>query len=285
MALKVSTGLVNAMAGHETDLVSNGDFTTNTTGWSATNANLTVESGGQDGNALRVASSGANIGKAYQDIDTVVGHVYKLSLYFKKGTSDNGKFMIGTTGDEDAIYDSGNLSDAAWTQYTVYFEATATTTRITMQSTDPTDTEYSDFDEIEMADKSASLRDIFEGNCLIDIYTGAQPSDADDAPTGTLLVTISDNSGGDGLHFNEASAGVLTLLTGQTNTGVSGNSGVAGWFRIRESADAGGSSTSAKRIDGAVATSGAELNISSTSITSGATQTISSLSLTLPKAA
>ena len=285
MSLKLSTGLVNALAGHETTLVSNGTFDSTTTGWTAVTATLTSSGSGQAGNCLRVASNSAALGKAYQDITTVVGHIYKLTLYFKKGTSDTGKFMIGITTDEDSIYDSGDLSDASWTQKETYFKATATTTRITLQTTDATDTEYSEFDTVILADKSASVRDIFEANCLIDIYTGSQPTGADDAPTGTKLVTISVNSGGTGLLFNDAAAGVLTLLTGQINTGVSVASGTAGWFRIRELADGGGSSTTDKRIDGAVATSGAELNISSTTITSGATQTISSLSLTLPKAA
>ena len=133
------------------DLVQNGDFTVDTDpppGWTASGSTLTTDAGGQVGNMMTVASNGNNLGKAYQDLTTVVGKIYKLELYFKKGTADDGKYMIGTTGDEDAIYDSGALSDAAWAAKSHAFEATATTTRITMQTTDATDTETSLFDEI-----------------------------------------------------------------------------------------------------------------------------------------
>lgn len=286
MALKRSTGLVNAMAGHETTLVSNGKFTSDTTGWTAVDASLASAANGQDGNCLEITESGgANPGKAYQDITTLVGHIYKLEFYFKKGTSDYGKVMIGTMGDEDAIHDTGNLSDASWTKYTVLFIATATTTRITLESVDATAGEISYFDEVALYDKAGSLRDVFEGNAVIEIRSGSQPSSADAAPTGTLLVTISDNATGNGLHFNDAVAGVLALLTGQINTGVAVADGTAGWFRIKNLGDSGASSTTDPRVDGAVATSGAELNISSTTIANGATQTISSLSLQVKMAA
>ncbi len=54
--------------------------------------------------------------------------------------------MIGTTGDEDSLYDSGNLTDAGWALKTIYFKATATTTRITFQTNDATGGETSLFD-------------------------------------------------------------------------------------------------------------------------------------------
>ncbi|GAG13975.1 unnamed protein product, partial [marine sediment metagenome] len=130
-------------------LVKNGAFVATINDWTAITANLTNVGGGvAGGNCMQVASSGAAKGRAYQDITTVVGISYKLSLYFKKGTSADGKFMIGIVADEDSIYDSGALSDAAWTAYTHTFVATHTTTRITMQTTDPTATENSLFDEI-----------------------------------------------------------------------------------------------------------------------------------------
>ena len=135
------------------DLVQNGDFSVDTDpppGWTAVTSTLTTDAGGQVGNMMTVASSGAALGKAYQDITTVIGKIYKLSLYFKKGTSDSGKFMIGITTDEDSIYDSGALTDAAWTAKSHTFEATATTTRITMQTTDATITETSLFDEVSL---------------------------------------------------------------------------------------------------------------------------------------
>ena len=60
--------------------------------------------------------------------------------------------------------------------------------------------------------------------------------------------------------------------------------GTAGWFRIKASAvDADGASTTAVRLDGSIAVSGADMNLSNTSIAIGAPTTIDSLTVTMPK--
>jgi hypothetical protein len=284
MALRLSTGLRNKQCGINTTKITNGSFTSDTTGWTATDATLTSEAGGQSGNCLQIAETGgANPGKAYQDITTKIGHLYYIELYFKKGTSDSGKFMIGTTGDEDAIYDSGALTDAAWAIKKMWFLATETTTRITLQSTDATAAETSLFDEVKVVSMSRSIQDIFKDG-FIKIYTGAQPTSADDAPTGTLLVTIYSDGAVAGLEFDDAVAGVLSKKGTETWSGTAGATGTAGWFRLQTQGDGGGSSTTDERIDGACGTSGAQLNMSSTTITSGAVQSISTFQLTLPAA-
>jgi hypothetical protein len=119
--------------------------------------------------------------------------------------------------------------------------------------------------------------------CIIDIYTGAQPAAADNAPAGTLLCSIFSDGVSAGLHWDDASAGVLPKKASETWSGTAVQTGTAGWFRIRTAADAGGSSTTLPRIDGACATSGAQLNMSSTSIVSGAVQTISGFTITFPE--
>lgn len=120
----------------------------------------------------------------------------------------------------------------------------------------------------------------------IRIFSGAGPSGADDTQTGTLLVTINTVTGsGFDLKFQDtATAGVLSK---QTNTwdGVAVATGTAGYFRYCAStSDAGGTSTTEIRIQGSVSTSGAELNMSSTSITSAATTTIDTFDITMPAA-
>lgn len=90
-----------------------------------------------------------------------------------------------------------------------------------------------------------------------------------------------------GLQWGDATAGVLSKLSGQTWSGTAVASGTAGWFRIEAAvSDAGGTDSSEAifRIDGAVGTSGAELNMASTTITSGISYTIDSFALTLPTA-
>ena len=80
-----------------------------------------------------------------------------------------------------------------------------------------------------------------------------------------------------------ASVGALSKET-TAWSGVAVATGTAGWFRYKaDSADTDGSSTTFKRMDGAIATSGAELNLSSTSITSGATISVSTATFTVSK--
>jgi hypothetical protein len=96
-------------------------------------------------------------------------------------------------------------------------------------------------------------------------------------------VTIDSNVGdGTGVTFDDAAAGVLTKAALETWSGVCGADGTAGWARLQTESDGAASSTTDERIDMAVATSGAQLNFSSTSFASGATQTITSFSITLP---
>lgn len=105
----------------------------------------------------------------------------------------------------------------------------------------------------------------------------------------TITKTDTDMSGGtssaNGLKFGEAAAAVLAKLTSQTWSGVAGAAGVAGWFRFVGSvADSGAldSSELQLRMDGAIATSGAQINMSSTTVANGSTQTVSSFAITLP---
>lgn len=88
-----------------------------------------------------------------------------------------------------------------------------------------------------------------------------------------------------GLTWGDASAGALVKNPLETWSGVAAATGTAGWFRILGSVNDPGTADSSElyiRLDGSVATSGADLNLSSTAITSGATETLSAASFTLP---
>lgn len=109
--------------------------------------------------------------------------------------------------------------------------------------------------------------------------------------TGDMGGTYAAMSGGvtpvNGLTLASSAAGVISKTASEVWTGVAAATGTAGWMRFVGSvADAGGLDTteSVLRVDGSVAVSGAQLNLSSTSMTSGATQTISSFSITMPAA-
>lgn len=120
---------------------------------------------------------------------------------------------------------------------------------------------------------------------FINIYSGAQPLLADTGATGTLLGTVSVNAGGTGLTFDAAVAGVISKAAAETWKFTGAAAGTAGWFRYWP---AGGTpaSTSATeaRIDGSIAASGADMNLSNISITVGAPNTIDVFSFTLPAA-
>jgi hypothetical protein len=133
-----------------------------------------------------------------------------------------------------------------------------------------------------------SFCDLFR-NCVIKIFTGTQPSDADQGETGTELVKITLNSGAfvasspaNGINFGEVASGVLHKEAGEVWSGVATNDGTAGWFRIYDNNMTTGSSTTAVRMDGAISTTGQQFNMSNTTVTTGGTTTVDSVALTLP---
>lgn len=130
---------------------------------------------------------------------------------------------------------------------------------------------------------SGSLKSALDGG-RIDIYAGSPPASADDAVGGaTLLCSITLNSTATGIDMDTAaSAGVLSKAPGQVWSGVNVASGTATWYRHVGPGDDGLSSTTAPRLQGDVALSGSDLNISNVSLTAGATQTIDFYSVALP---
>lgn len=135
-----------------------------------------------------------------------------------------------------------------------------------------------------------SISDLFR-NCVIDIYSGSQPADADTAESGTKLARITLSSGAfvagaaaNGLNFDDADEGVLAKSTSETWSGEGLANGTAGWFRMYDNDAVTGASTTEIRLDGSIATSGAQLNMTNTAITDGGTTTIDSVALTFPAA-
>lgn len=121
---------------------------------------------------------------------------------------------------------------------------------------------------------------------VLRIYSGSAPADADAATTGTLLSEITVSGGGTGLSLGpSAAAGVITKAA-ETWSDTSNNAtGTAGYFRfVVLASDTGVLSTTERRIQGSVGTSGADLNLSSVSLTSGNPQTIDFFSVALPTA-
>lgn len=98
--------------------------------------------------------------------------------------------------------------------------------------------------------------------CLIKLYQGTQPANANTAiSTQTLLVTLTVSGA-----FGTDSNGTLTL--GSVTNGTAVASGTADFFRIVKS------DGTTVVMDGSVGTSGADLNLNTTTISSGQTVSI-----------
>lgn len=109
------------------------------------------------------------------------------------------------------------------------------------------------------------------GAATIKIYTGAQPADADDAASGTLLATITMSDPA----FGAAAAGVATADNTPALSVAAAATGTAGWFRAADSTDV-------NRIDGDVGQGSGTLNLDNTSIVSGQTVTVTGWTVTVP---
>jgi hypothetical protein len=120
---------------------------------------------------------------------------------------------------------------------------------------------------------------------FIKIYSGTVPSSADDAIAGgnTLLCTISSNGTGTGINFDtSAASGIIAKASGETWKGTNAASGTATFYRHVSASDTGALSTTERRLQGAIATAGSDMNFSSVALTSGAEQKIDYYVVTLP---
>jgi len=125
-------------------------------------------------------------------------------------------------------------------------------------------------------------------NGIIEIRTGSQPVYADDAATGTLLGTFTLASGAftpgsptNGLTFATAADGAVSKSGVWSMNGIA--AGTAGWFRLKGNAlDNDLLSTTLPRLDGSIAVSGADMNLSNISIAIGAPTTCDGFVWTQP---
>jgi hypothetical protein len=93
------------------------------------------------------------------------------------------------------------------------------------------------------------------------------------------------NGGGTGITFDSAAAGVIAKAVAETWRFTGLADGTAGWFRLYQAADTiTNSSTSVARVDGAIGTSGADLNLSNLAIVTGQVNTVDTFTITMPAA-
>jgi hypothetical protein len=129
----VASNLATNTPVYGSELVLNGDFTTDTTNWTASGSTLASVAGGVSGNCLQVTNSGAAAGFGYQSFTTVIGQYYKATISGKNGTgASGGTVKIGTAAGGTQNSSKDINSAGSFTTVDIYFRATATTTFVSL---------------------------------------------------------------------------------------------------------------------------------------------------------
>jgi len=114
------------------ELVTNGTFDTDTTGWTAgNNATLAIDTA-----RLKITSDSGGNGYAYQGIATKIGSQYRVSFDYTTGTGALALIWIGTSAGLGDVLQRGDFSTSG--NYTVPFTATSTTSYIRIGANVPT---------------------------------------------------------------------------------------------------------------------------------------------------
>ncbi|MCX6724165.1 MAG: LamG domain-containing protein [Candidatus Staskawiczbacteria bacterium] len=211
------------------NLVTNGSFTSSTTGWTASSASLASVAGGQSGNALQITNTTANSGYAYQTFSGVAGQIYQISFGEKKGTGASGWISVGTLpGAYDIVGNQGSFGNTNWNLRTFTFKAPTTRSyylNLWVNTIVQNDTYL--FDEITVTApkiSTGSLQKGLVGWWKLDNITGARDKSAyGNNGTGAGGITIggaTDQHGqaGKATTFNGTSQYITTASSPVTST-------------------------------------------------------------------
>ena len=106
------------------ELVTNGGFDSNTTGWSTYQCTIASVAGGQSGNCLQITDAASSGGSTvYRAVTPQYGKRYRLSGYAKSGTSGNESYTVYVC-PRGGPYTPGisGTSSADWTYFSLEFE-------------------------------------------------------------------------------------------------------------------------------------------------------------------
>lgn len=121
---------------------------------------------------------------------------------------------------------------------------------------------------------------------FLQIYAGTAPASADDVVGGTLLATLTDDGGGNGLTFEMPVGAVLSKTAAQIwKTDGIVTTGTASYFRFVSATDTGAASTTEPRIQGLIGTVASDMNVSNTLFTAADPFTLNFFSVALPTSA
>lgn len=214
-------------------------------------------------------------------------------ISFEDGTGTGGRDRILSVGEDLSVFPKrSKITVSGSTSNDGSYEVLASATGYIEIAAASLTSEIAGDQVILAGATGGSISNLFQ-NAVIDVYSGTQPTTADLTETSgsVKLVTITLSSGAfvsgsstNGINFGEVSAGVLSKESGETWSGVGLANGTAGWFRLYDNSYTTGASSTAVRLDGSVASSGAQFNMTNTTVVTGATSTVDSVSLTLPAA-
>ena len=130
---------------------------------------------------------------------------------------------------------------------------------------------------IDACNAVVDLLDLGTSNANIRIYNNTQPSGGPDeaVTTHVLLATLLCGDPAFG-SASDAAPGAVATAAAITDDSSADATGTATWFRAL-------SSNNVAIIDGDVSTSGADMNLNTTSIQAGATVSITSWTITMPE--
>jgi predicted aconitase with swiveling domain len=132
-----------------------------------------------------------------------------------------------------------------------------------------------------------SFSDLFR-NCVIRIFPGVQPvsADSDEGTSHLVELTLASAAfsvgGLNGLNMHTSASGTMIKNPFEVWSGNIITSGTAGWARMYDRNRTTGASTTAVRLDGSVATTGAQFNLANTTLTAGSPISLDSMNVTLP---
>ena len=136
--LRLNLSLTGGGLGPE--LVTNGTFDSNTTGWTASNATLSSESG-----RLRVTRVGTTVSLGHQQHTLSPGERYLLTFDQFTGTTTAAMRVGNSVNGADYVLDS-----TAGTGRTATFVPTQATVYINCRASGTTDGQYAEFDNISL---------------------------------------------------------------------------------------------------------------------------------------
>lgn len=137
--LRLGLSLTGSAPAPAPELVSNGTFDTDATGWTGNNATLSVVAG-----RLRVTNSSTSAGYAYQAITVETGATYRIKASLFNGTAPNSRFRVGTAqGGSQYLLETASPVDDT-------FVATGTTVYVSCPVNSTTSGVYAEFDDISL---------------------------------------------------------------------------------------------------------------------------------------